>query len=87
MSSYFAQRRVVVTGGAGFLGHYVVEGLWQRGCREILVPQIEQYDLVDPVGITRMYEDMRPEVVIHLAAVVGGSEPIVTDRANYSTRA
>ena len=72
MSNYFADRRVVVTGGAGFLGHYVVEGLRQRGCREILVPQIEQYDLVDPTDIARMYEDMRPDVVIHLAAVVGG---------------
>jgi GDP-L-fucose synthase len=72
MSNYFADRRVVVTGGAGFLGHYVVEGLRQRGCRQILVPQIERYDLVDPAGIARMYEDMRPEVVIHLAAVVGG---------------
>jgi GDP-L-fucose synthase len=72
MSNYFADRRVVVTGGAGFLGHYVVEGLRQRGCRQILVPQIEQYDLVDPTGVTRMYEDLRPDVVIHLAAVVGG---------------
>ncbi len=72
MSSYFAERRIVVTGGAGFLGHYVVEGLRQRGCRQILVPQIEQYDLVDPTDIARMYEDMRPDVVIHLAAVVGG---------------
>ena len=72
MSDYFADRRVVVTGGAGFLGHYVVEGLRQRGCRQILVPQIEQYDLVDPTDIARMYEDMRPDVVIHLAAVVGG---------------
>ena len=72
MSNYFADRRVVVTGGAGFLGHYVVEGLQQRGCCQILIPQIEQYDLVDPADITRMYEDMRPDVVIHLAAVVGG---------------
>jgi GDP-L-fucose synthase len=72
MSNYFADRRIVVTGGAGFLGHYVVEGLQKRGCRQILVPQIEQYDLVNPTDITRMYEDMRPDVVIHLAAVVGG---------------
>ncbi len=72
MSNYFVDRRVVVTGGAGFLGHYVVEGLRQRRCRQILVPQIEQYDLVDPTDIARMYEDMRPDVVIHLAAVVGG---------------
>jgi len=72
MNNYLAERRIVVTGGAGFLGRYVIEGLQQRGCRQILVPRIEQYDLVDPAGIARMYEDLRPEVVIHLAAVVGG---------------
>jgi GDP-L-fucose synthase len=72
MSDYFPSRRVVVTGGAGFLGHYVIEGLQRRGCRRIEVPRIEDYDLVTLHDIERMYEDMRPEVVIHLAAVVGG---------------
>lgn len=72
MSEYFAKRRVVVTGGAGFLGHYVVEGLRQRGCRQIEIPTIEQYDLVKHDDIVRMYDRMRPDVVIHLAAVVGG---------------
>jgi GDP-L-fucose synthase len=72
MSDYFQSRRVVVTGGAGFLGHYVVEGLKRRGCRDIQVPAIEDYDLVALNDIERMYEDMRPQVVIHLAAVVGG---------------
>jgi GDP-L-fucose synthase len=65
-------KRVVVTGGAGFLGHYVIEGLQKHGCRQIHVPRIEQYDLVNPADIARMYEDLRPQVVIHLAAVVGG---------------
>ncbi|OHB64079.1 MAG: GDP-fucose synthetase [Planctomycetes bacterium RBG_13_60_9] len=72
MSDYFASRRVVVTGGTGFLGRYVIEGLRKRGCRQIEVPRIEQYDLVSPADIERMYEDMRPDIVIHLAAVVGG---------------
>ncbi|MDI6451827.1 GDP-L-fucose synthase family protein [Anaerobaca lacustris] len=72
MSEFFKKRRIVVTGGAGFLGRYVTEGLRQRGCEQILVPTIEQYDLVDPGDIVRMYEDMRPDIVIHLAAVVGG---------------
>ena len=72
MSDYFANRCVVVTGGAGFLGRYVIERLQNRGCRQIQVPRIEQYDLVKLDGIERMYEDMRPDVVIHLAAVVGG---------------
>ena len=72
MSGFFEARRVVVTGGAGFLGGYITEGLRKRGCRNILVPKIEDYDLVRAGDITRMYEDMRPDIVIHLAAVVGG---------------
>jgi GDP-L-fucose synthase len=72
MSDYFRNRCVVVTGGAGFLGRYVIEGLQGRGCRRIEVPRIEEYDLVRLADIERMYEDMRPDVVIHLAAVVGG---------------
>jgi len=72
MGGFFKNRRVVVTGGAGFLGSYVVEGLQKRGCKNILVPKIENYDLVKLDDIVRMYEDMRPDIVIHLAAVVGG---------------
>ncbi|KPJ66590.1 MAG: NAD-dependent dehydratase [Coxiella sp. DG_40] len=72
MSGFFENRRVVVTGGAGFLGGYVTEGLRRRGCKHILVPKIEDYDLVKVENIIQMYEDMRPDIVIHLAAVVGG---------------
>jgi len=72
MSTFFENRRVVVTGGAGFLGGYVTEGLRKRGCKNILVPKIEDYDLVKIDDINRMYEDMKPDIVIHLAAVVGG---------------
>jgi len=72
MSGFFEDRRIVVTGGAGFLGGYVVEGLQKRGCRNILVPKIEDYDLVNIADIVRMYGDMRPDIVIHLAAIVGG---------------
>ena len=72
MSGFFENRRVVVTGGAGFLGGYVTERLQKRGCKNILVPKIEDYDLVSIDDIIRMYEDMKPDVVIHLAAVVGG---------------
>ena len=72
MDVFFEDRRVVVTGGAGFLGGYVVEGLRKRGCKNILVPKIEDYDLVEKNDIVRMYDDMRPDIVIHLAAVVGG---------------
>ena len=72
MSVFFENRRVLVTGGAGFLGGLVTEGLRKRGCKNILVPKIEDYDLVDMAGIIRMYEDMKPDIVIHLAAAVGG---------------
>ena len=72
MSGFFENRRVVVTGGAGFLGSYVIEGLKKRRCKNILVPKIEDYDLVKIDDIVRMYEDMKPDIVIHLAAVVGG---------------
>jgi len=72
MSGFFEDRRVVVTGGAGFLGSYCLEGLEKRGCKNILVPKIEEYDLVQMDNIVRMYEDMKPDIVIHLAAVVGG---------------
>ena len=72
MSGFFEDRRVVVTGGAGFLGGYVAAGLERRGCKNILVPRIEEYDLVDIEDIVRMYDSMKPDIVIHLAAVVGG---------------
>lgn len=72
MSSFFEKRRIVITGGAGFLGNFVAEGLRKRNCKNILVPKIEDYDLVKPQDIIRMYEDMKPDIVIHLAAVVGG---------------
>ena len=72
MSNFFSDRRIVVTGGAGFLGSYVTEGLRKRGCKYIGVPKIEDYDLVSKSDIIRMYEDMKPDIVIHLAAIVGG---------------
>ncbi|MHC4745038.1 MAG: GDP-L-fucose synthase family protein [Planctomycetota bacterium] len=72
MSVFFEDKRIVVTGGAGFLGSYVIDGLEKRGCKNILIPQIEEYDLVQMDEIVRMYGDMKPDIVIHLAAVVGG---------------
>jgi GDP-L-fucose synthase len=72
LSDFFKNKRICVTGGAGFLGSYVIEKLKQRGCENILVPTIEEYDLTKLEDINRVYESMRPDVVIHLAAVVGG---------------
>jgi len=72
-------RRVIVTGGAGFLGRYVVDQLRQRGCEHVIVPRSKDYDLRDARAITRLYGEVKPDVVIHLAAVVGG---IGANRAN-----
>jgi len=70
--SFWASRRVVVTGGAGFLGSFVVEKLRERGAEFVFVPRRQEYDLREAAAIRRLYEQTRPDVIIHLAAVVGG---------------
>lgn len=67
-----ASSRVVVTGGAGFLGRRVVAALVGRGCSTVSVPRSREYDLRDREAVRRLYRDTRPDLVIHLAAVVGG---------------
>jgi GDP-L-fucose synthase len=69
---FWHDKRVIVTGGAGFLGSFVVEKLRQRGCREIFVPRSQDYNLVEMELVKRLYKDAKPDVVIHLAARVGG---------------
>ncbi len=64
--------RVLLTGGAGFLGSYVLETLRAKGATEIFVPRSKDYDLVDMEAVRRLYRDARPTLVIHLAARVGG---------------
>jgi GDP-L-fucose synthase len=71
MTEALREKRVAVTGGAGFLGSFVVERLRARGC-EPRVPRSRDYDLTTEDGVRRFYDDARPEVVLHLAAVVGG---------------
>ena len=68
----WSSRRVVVTGGGGFLGSFVVERLRARGCREVFVPRSQAHDLRDRDAIQRLYAETRPDVIIHLAAIVGG---------------
>jgi GDP-L-fucose synthase len=70
--SFWAHKRVVVTGGAGFLGSFVVEKLRARGCQNVTVPRSKEYDLRDRQAIIRLYKQADPHIVIHLAAVVGG---------------
>jgi GDP-L-fucose synthase len=67
-----AGKRVVVTGGAGFLGKNVVRRLQERGCSEVFVPRSRDYDLVQIEDVKRLYTDARPDIVVHLAARVGG---------------
>jgi len=70
--SFWEDKRVIVTGGAGFLGSYVMEKLKERGCKNIFVPQVEDCDLTKEKNVIRLYQDYPADVVIHLAAVVGG---------------
>jgi len=70
--SFWMNRRVVVSGGNGFLGSFVVENLRSAGCREITVPRSREYDLREKAEALRLFKNARPDVFIHLAAVVGG---------------
>jgi GDP-L-fucose synthase len=66
------KKRVLVTGGAGFLGTHVTELLRQKGCPEVFAARKKDYDLTKQKDVLRLYEDTRPDLVIHLAGRVGG---------------
>ncbi len=72
MPIHWPTERVVVTGGAGFLGSFVVEELKARGAATVLVPRSRDYDLVDMAAVKALYRDTQPTLLIHLAARVGG---------------
>jgi GDP-L-fucose synthase len=65
-------KQICVTGGAGFLGTHLIKDLVERGAKDIFIPTIEKYNLVDGSAIQRMLNDSKPDVIIHLAAHVGG---------------
>ena len=70
--SFWKDKKVVVTGGAGFLGSVLVEKLRACGCKEIYVPRSIKYDLVQMEAVRQLYQDTKPNILIHLAAKVGG---------------
>ncbi|HRY21593.1 MAG TPA: GDP-L-fucose synthase [Flexilinea sp.] len=70
--SPLANKRICVTGGAGFLGSFIQESLKKRGVTDIFIPLRKQYDLIEVTDIRRMLSDAKPDVIIHLAANVGG---------------
>ncbi|HUY39968.1 MAG TPA: GDP-L-fucose synthase [Candidatus Dormibacteraeota bacterium] len=72
MAVELASARICVTGGAGFLGSYVVEELRRKGAQHVFVPRRADFDLTMESGVERMYREARPQLVIHLAGVVGG---------------
>lgn len=69
---FWSDKRVLVTGGAGFLGSFVVERLNDLNCKNIFIPRSQDYNLVDMEDVKRVYKDADPDIVIHLAASVGG---------------
>jgi GDP-L-fucose synthase len=70
--AFWAEHNVLVTGGAGFLGAHVVRKIRERGCRTVTAPRSRDFDLREREAIVRLYEKARPNLVVHLAAVVGG---------------
>jgi dTDP-4-dehydrorhamnose reductase len=67
-----ATSRVVITGGSGFLGGHLRDELASRGAAQVIAPRSSQVDLTDPVATRRLIEQEKPDLVIHLAAKVGG---------------
>jgi GDP-L-fucose synthase len=67
-----SSKRILLTGGSGFLGRHVHEALLARGARDVVVPRKAEYDLTEEDAVARLFRDHRPSVVIHLAAIVGG---------------
>jgi len=70
--SFWSNRRVVVSGGHGFLGSFVVERLRAAGCEQIVAPRSREFNLCEKADAVRLFAEAKPDIFIHLAAVVGG---------------
>jgi GDP-L-fucose synthase len=80
---FYSDKRVIVTGGAGFLGKRVVAQLQEQGCQNIIVPEFPGCDLREKDAIVRLLTEAKPDVVIHLAAVVGGIGANLVDPGKF----
>ena len=72
MAIDLTKKKIMVTGGAGFLGSYVIEKLKERGCKELFIPNLKEYNLTQSDAVKKAFDRFIPDIVIHLAAVVGG---------------
>jgi len=70
--NFWSDQRFIITGGAGFLGSHVTRKLRERGAKHIFVPKSSEYNLTKEEAIVHLFREARPDIVIHLAAVVGG---------------
>ncbi|MCA9406945.1 MAG: NAD-dependent epimerase/dehydratase family protein, partial [Candidatus Omnitrophica bacterium] len=69
---FWTDKNVVVTGGSGFLGQFVVKELKKKKCKNVFSPRKKQYDLRQLGDIKKLLKEKKPDIIIHLAAVVGG---------------
>lgn len=81
--TFWLDKRVTVTGGAGFLGSFVVDKLRERGASEVFVPRKREYDLVQKEAVLDLLHDTRPDLIVHLAASVGGIGANLVHQAEY----
>ncbi len=81
-----ANKRILVTGGSGFLGSHLIARLTSVGCRNVVAPGHGEYDLTSLDAIERMFDRYQPEILIHLAAAVGGIGANRVNPADSSTK-